>query len=174
MGVPLGRSLPKILRHRIYSYYLPRLFLSTNNRYSRQSVGRASHTLRRRLILPTLSHCLSIGHKESHGITRGVHSSVRYRSQQKLLLPAWLTAFSRRYRYLEVGWVRIRHGLLSENIQVIRAVEISRVKNPKEEWAIHLVQCSRQLVLQFSTECHPIRGIHTDAGIGVHVTMLLA
>ena len=144
MGVPLGRSLANILRYRIYPYYHPRLFLSTNNRYSRQSVGRASHTLRRRPILPTLS------------------------------LPARLTAFRSRYRYLEVGWVRIRHGLLSENIQVIRAVEISRVKNPKEEWAIHLVQCSRQLVLQFSTECHPIRGIHTDAGIGVHVTMLLA
>lgn len=101
MGVPLGRSLPKILRHRIYPYYHPRLFLSTNNRYSRQSVGRASHTLRRRPILPTLS------------------------------LPARLTAFRSRYRYLEVGWVRIRHGLLSENIQAIRAVEISRVKNPK-------------------------------------------
>ena len=131
MGVPLGRSLPKILRHRIYPYYHPRLFLSTNNRYSRQSVGRASHTLRCRPTLPTLSHFLSISHKESHGITWGVQSSVRYRSQQKLLIPAWLTAFRRRYRYLEVGWVRIRHGLLSENIQAIRAVEISRVKNPK-------------------------------------------
>ncbi|KAF8267954.1 hypothetical protein EI94DRAFT_1252731 [Lactarius quietus] len=43
----------------------------------------------------------------------------------------------------------------------------------RKGYSIHLVQCLRQHVLQFSTEFHPFRGWHAEAGITARVQVIL-